>query len=300
MTQDEYRSLYQKGVEAARAGDKVTARKLFRAAAALDAGQKKPWLALAQLETDAARKAAYYRRVLTIDAQDALARAYLDGMAAGAKTDKSGAKRWLALGGFVVIALVGAAAVVLTRPTGETSALPTLNALPSATATQNGEIMALQPAENGAAEATAILPTNAPDEPAATATNIPPQANIVQQSQSTPIQFVLPSPSATGDIINNSAIVPAATNPVVSTPPIAPTVLLPTNRPPIVVTAAPSGTAQPTTEPLEVTIGPSPTGFPMLFTETPSYFDDLNTAIPPTDVPFEVDPNAGSGRRPRG
>lgn len=301
MTQDEFRSLYQKGVEAARSGDKVAARKLFRAASALDAGQKKPWLALAQLETDADKKAAYYQRVLSIDAQDAVARAYISGMAAGGKT-QSGGRRWLALGGILVMLLAfGAAALFLTRPAGESSVLPTLNALPSITATVNGEIMALQPAANVTAEPTTIPPTNAPDEPAATSTNLPPQANVVQQSQSTPIQFVLPSPSATGDVINNSVIVPAAaTNPVVSTPPIAPTVVVPTNRPPVLVTAAPSGTAQPTNEPLEVTVGPSPTGFPTLFTETPSYLDNLNTAIAPTDAPFEVDPNAGSGRNPPG
>lgn len=300
MTHDEYRSLYQKGVEAARAGDKTTARKIFRAASALDAGQKKPWLALAQLESDAVRKAAYYRRVLTIDPQDALARAYLDGMAAGAKTGKSAGKRWLTLGGVMLIFLVGAAAVLLIRPAGETNALPTLNTLPSATLTPAADAMALEvnvsPVESDtrpAAENALITPL------APTQTRFAPDMVLTQPTLA---QFSLPSPGAPPSTNSSNTVVTPAGGAtiVVQFTPAAPTVLPPTNRPPIVVTAAPSGTAQPTSEPLEVTLGPSPTGFPNLFTETPSYFDDLNTAIAPTDVPFEVDPNAGSGRRPRG
>jgi hypothetical protein len=290
----EYQDLYHAGVAAARARDFDRARKLFLAAVTLDEGQKSGWLALARLETDPAAKVGCYRRVLSIDPEDAVARAFVDGMRHAQPWYRS--RLIVGLVGLLALLLGGTFALIVTRPgLNSGAALPTAAHLPTLTPGLGIELaVPLNDANAALTASPALEETALPGSPV-----LQPQVTFISLGSPT-------SEAATGT--------PSAT----TAPPAAPTSTLPPppttvlNPPPpgapshtpgspmivTVVTSAPTFTnipgTTPTQQPLfEDITEPPPTNLPVFVTPTLDYQGDFNTEVPPTDQTFPEDPNSG-------
>jgi hypothetical protein len=297
----EYQDLYRAGVAAARAKDVDRARKLFLAAVTLDETQKSGWLALARLESDPQAKADYYRRVLYLDPQDAIARAYIDGMRHAQPWYRSR----LAIGilGLLVLLLGGSLALVATRPASDAdTVLPTSAQLPSPTATTALE--AAMPLSADSPEVTATVVVDETESP--TTPSAPVQATFL--SLGFPTVEATPSPSPTivqQQLVVATSTLPPAAPPTVFNPPPpnVPTspsggiiVTLVTAPPPTSTSAAaPTATPQPLF--MDVT-EPPPTSLPVFATPTLENQGDFNTEVPPTDQTFPEDPNGGGMRQP--
>lgn len=308
---DDYHALYEKGIASARTGQYDDARRWLRAAAALDPGRKGAWLALARLEKSPEQKRAIYARVLKIDPQDAVARAYLAGLRDAAHSAAEGTAqhgvgqsggrfnvRWLWLGGILLLSAIAAGVLLLSGRTPEQQQPPTL--------AQN---LAAQP-DDPRAETTASV--NAPPvDASSTATPSPTVTGTAHDetpvASTTPFVRGLasPTPPAAQTDVNIVTLTPSAANPQfasasqtpdapIQPPPVNP--LLATNTPPRLITAAPAGTV--TAAPLFATLDPQgdSTALPQFITPTEPYSDDLSTATAPPEVAPEIDPNAGGGR----
>jgi hypothetical protein len=289
----EYQDLYRAGVEAARAKDFERARRLFQAAVTLDEEQKKGWLALARLESDAQTKADYYRHVLRLDPKDAVARAFLDGMQQ-ARPAWYRSRRIVGLLGLVAL-LLGVVAALLAGQGGQAGdqVLPTSAQFPTSTPTG---------AQAAPLSADATEMTITDEATAQTETIIPPQVTLFSSNSSTQIFLAAPTASL---FATAPGVVPTAAPPQPTVIIIPPTVAGITVTPGsgvivTLVTAAPTSAsaATPTEQPLFMDItqpGPTSTGLPIFITPTSEFSGDFNTEVPPPDEPVIEDPNSGGG-----
>jgi hypothetical protein len=288
----EYQNLYNAGVAAARAREFHRARKLFLAAVTLDEGQKSGWLALARLETDPAAKADYYRRVLDLDPNDAVARAFFDGLRQSRPWYRS--RLVVGLIGLLALLLGGTLALLTTRPdTNSGDVLPTSAQLPTQTPAAGIQLAAPLNQDAPTAPVTAT-----PEE------TVSPESPVLQP-QVTFFSLDSPTPEA-------ATVTPSVTTPPTSTLPSAPTTaFIPSQPPPAapsatpiiitIVTAPPTSTnvpgTTPTSQPLFQDITePPPTDLPVFATPTLDFQGDFNTEVPPTDQTFPEDPNSGGVR----
>jgi hypothetical protein len=296
----EYQDLYRAGVEAARAKDFERAYKLFQAAVTLDEEQKKGWLALARLESDPQTKAEYYRHVLRLDPQDAVARAFIDGMQQ-ARPAWYRSRRIVGLLGLVAL-LLGVVAALLAGQGGQVGdqVLPTPAQFPTATPTTE----AVQ-ADTLSVEITTTESGVTDEATAQTETIVAPQVTLFSSSSSTQIFLAAPTaiPTTTVPGIVPTAVPPQPT--VIIVPPTVAGITVTPGSGVIVtlVTAAPTSAsaATATEQPLFMDItppGPTSTGLPVFITPTSEFPGDFNTEVPPPDEPVIEDPNSGGAPRP--
>lgn len=290
----EYQDLYRAGIATARAKDFDRARKLFLAAVTLDEAQKSGWLALARLETDPDTKADYYRRVLSIDSKDPLARAFIEGMRHARPWNRS--RVAIGLLGLLALFLGGTLALLVSQsaPRGDPT-LPTAARLPSLTPSVGIELAA-------------PLTANGPDLLMETAeeTSLP-TWDVPMQNPT----FSLELPALEVSITPSPPTIPQQFAPTPTLPPVpttifnAPPAIEPTSVPPLatLVTAPPTSAnpAAPTATPqplfMDIT-EPPPTNLPVFATPTLDYQGDFNTEVPPPDQTFPEDPNSGGMRQP--
>ncbi len=287
----EYRDLYHAGVAAARARDFDRARKLFLAAVTLDEGQKSGWLALARLETTPSTKAVHYRRVLSIDPNDAVARAYVAGMRHSRPWYRS--RLVVGLIGLLALLLGSTLALLATRPgSSPGAALPTSAQFPSPTPAAGIELAApLSDANPAVTVSPTAEETTLPESPA-----LQPQATF----------FSLDSPTSEAATGTPSATIPPPAAPTSTLPPAPTTAFIAPSATPgsgLFVTMPPTSTSAPGTTPtppslFEDIAEPPPTNLPVFATPTLDYQGDFNTEVPPTDQTFPEDPNSGGIRGP--
>lgn len=290
---NDYRALYEKGITAARAGNYDDARRWLRAAAALDENRKQAWLALARLEKSPELKREIYQRVLKIDPKDAIAQAYFEGLkSANTSAAKSPPRLWMGIGALLLLLIGGGLIFALSQgSTPPPGTLPTLAnhlAIEGDTRTTATELFTAD-----ALTAASLTPSPTPEITESTVGNFRPP--LIGASPTAP---TLATAARTSTATQAAPFSPNSGTTAPNIPPPLNTSAA-TQPPPRLITAAPTSQAQPTgIAPLFGTLDPQgdSTALPEFITPTEPYVDDINTAIPPTDAPAEVDPNAGGGR----
>jgi hypothetical protein len=299
-TRQEADALLRRALQAAKAGNRDQAMRYARAALQLEPRHVRGLHLLAKWTKDAAQKQALYRKIVAIEPNDAVATAYLAGVASVTPRRN----RWVWVGVLVLLLGLGGTGVLLNVAARPVEPMPTELPDIAPTNTTMMEEVRVRPTEQATATERQAEPLSlaASDEPSSTpettTTQMPRRAT--EMPTSTLVQFVLPMETPTRQV---GQVVATNTVPFIA-PPVQPTAtqvslvlpLPPTATNQLGVIVLPTTTSTPSATsgvPFDFVAEATSTRLPLFITATPAPNADLRTDVPPTDTQFEESPLSG-------